>query len=88
MECKHSTALFSLGSLLSDPEDIRIRLQGAIGLVGENLLGKGLAQLYTFLVEGVDVPAEALEHDLVLVVGEKGAEGLRRQLVADDDGRR
>ena len=54
----------------------------------EYLLRKDLTELYALLIEGVQVPAEALEHHLVLVVCEQCAEGSRIQLLTDDDGGR
>ena len=48
----------------------------------EDLLCQDLAELHAFLVEGVDVPGEALEHDLVLEVGQQGPQGLGREPVA------
>src|SRR3972149_10744760 len=38
-----------------------------------------LAELHPFLVKGVDVPGKALEHDLVLKVGQQCTQGLGRQ---------
>ena len=48
-------------------------------------LGKNLAELNAFLIEAVQIPDKALEHDLVLKVCEQSAERSRCQLVADDD---
>ena len=70
----------------SDVQQVGVDLQGTVGVVGENLLGQNLAQLDAFLVEGVDVPCEALEHDLVLKVGQQSTQGGGGQFVADDDG--
>ena len=44
-----------------------------------------LAQLYALLVKAVEIPCEALEHDLILKVGQQRAQALRSQLLADDD---
>ena len=71
-----------------DVQQIGVDLQSAVGVVGQDLLGQDLTQLDTLLVEGVDVPREALEHDLVLEVGKQSAQGGGGQLVADDDGGR
>ena len=49
---------------LSDLEHVRIRLKSAVGIVSQNALSKEFAELYAFLVEAVDVPYEALEHNL------------------------
>ncbi len=56
--------------------------------MGQNALCKDLAELYAFLIEAVDVPDKALEHDLVLEVCKKGTQRLRGELLADDDARR
>ena len=53
--------------------------------MGEDAFCQDLAQLDAFLVEAVQVPDEALEHHLVLKVGQQGAEGFRSQLIADHD---
>ena len=69
-----------------DVQQIGIDLQGTVGIVCQNLLGQNLAQLDTFLVEAVQIPCKALEHDLVLEVGKQSAQSLGSQLLADDDG--
>ena len=69
-----------------DVQQIGVDLQSTVGVVGQNLLGQNLTQLDALLVEGVDVPGEALVHDLVLKVGQQSAHGGRSQLLADDDG--
>ena len=48
-------------------------------------LCKYFAELNAFLVEAVHVPKEALEHDLVLVVGEERAHGFGSESLANDD---
>ena len=53
--------------------------------MSQNALSKKFAQLYAFLVKAVDVPYEALEHDLVLEVSKESAEGLGSELLAGDD---
>ena len=53
--------------------------------MGQYLLCQHLAQLNAFLVKAVHVPKEALEHDLVLIVGKKCTHGLGGESVADDD---
>ena len=53
--------------------------------MGEHSLCEHLAELNAFLVEAVQVPAESLEHDLVLEMSEQCAERCRVQLIADDD---
>ena len=50
----------------SDIEKLAVDLQSAVGVVGQNLLGKNLTKLYAFLVKAVQIPCKALEHDLVL----------------------
>ena len=57
----------------SDVQQVAVDLQGAVGVMGQDLLCQELAKLHAFLVEGVDVPHEALEHDLVLEVGKERA---------------
>ena len=69
----------------SDIQKIAVYLQCAVSLVSEYLLRKDLTELYALLIEGVQVPAEALEHHLVLIVCEQCAEGSRIQLLTDDD---
>ena len=49
----------------SDIQQIRVDLQSAVGVVGQNLLGQNLAQLDTFLVEGVHVPGLRMERQLL-----------------------
>ena len=71
--------------MLLDVQQVGVDLQSAVGIVGQNLLGQNLAQLDTFLVEAVQVPCEALEHNLVLKMGQQSANSLRSQLLADDD---
>ena len=73
------------GSVGSDLKHIRVRLQSAVGVVSQNALSKEFAELYAFLVEAVDVPYKALEHNLVLEVSKECAERLGSQLLAGDD---
>ena len=40
---------------------------------GKNFVREEFAELDSFLVEGIDIPRESLEHHLVLVMREKGA---------------
>ena len=70
---------------LSDLEHVRIRLKSAVGIVSQNALSKEFAELYAFLVEAVDVPYEALEHNLVLEVSKERAERLGIEVLACDD---
>ena len=51
----------------------------------KDALCEELAELDAFLVEAVDIPDEALEHNLVLEVSQQNAEGFGIELVADDD---
>ena len=51
----------------------------------EYFLCKHLAELYAFLVEAVYIPQEALEHDLVLEMGEQCANGFRSESLSNDD---
>ena len=53
--------------------------------MSQNALSKELAELYAFLVEAVDVPYKALEHDLVLEVCKERAERLGIEVIARDD---
>lgn len=66
-------------------QQVAVLLECAVGLVRQHALGKNLAQLYAFLIETVQIPEEALEHDLILKVCEQRAQRSRCQLVADDD---
>ena len=75
-----------LGIIWLDVQQIGVDLQSTVGVVGQNLLCQNLAQLDTFLVEGVVVPCEALVHDLVFEVSQQSAHGSGGQLFADDDG--
>ena len=72
----------------SDIQKLCIGCERAVGISCEDLLGELLAELHAFLIEGVQVPDEALEHDLVLEVRKQCAERFGRQLIADDDGGR
>ena len=76
----------SLNGTGSDVQQIGVDLQSTVGVVGQNLLGQNLAQLDAFLIEGVDVPSKALEHDLVLEVGQQSTHSGGSQLLTDDDG--
>ena len=49
------------------------------------LLCKYLSKLYTLLIKAVDIPYEALEHNLVLEVCQKCAKCLWSKLITDDD---
>ena len=51
----------------SDTQQIAVDLERTIGLVSEDALGQHLTQLNAFLIEAVQIPAEALEHDLVQI---------------------
>lgn len=55
-----------------------------VGEIAFDGLGESLAQLNAPLVEGVDVPDDALSEDLVLVGGDEGAESEWRQLLDDN----
>ena len=61
----------------SDLQEVAEFAEGAVSLVSEDAFCQDLAQLNAFLIEAVKVPCEALEHDLVLKVGEQRAEGFR-----------
>ena len=56
-------------------------------IVAEDFFGQDFAELHAFLVEGVEIPQEALKHDFVLKVGEQGAEGARCQSAAVNEAR-
>ena len=58
----------------SDVEQLAVLSECAVCLVSENLLGKNLTKLNTFLIEAVNIPDESLEHDLILKMREKSAE--------------
>ena len=70
---------------LSDFQQVAERLQCAVCFMGQYAFREHFAQLDAFLVKAVQVPQEALEHDLVFIVGQQGAKCFRRQLVTDDD---
>ena len=59
----------------SNIQQLAVDLQRAVGVMGQNLLGQDLTELHTLLVEGVQVPRKALEHHLVLEVGQQSAQG-------------
>ena len=67
----------------SDLKQVCVGLEGTVGIVCQDALCEELAQLDTFLVEAVDIPDEALEHDLILEVAEQGAQtvALQQQLM-------
>ena len=71
--------------LMLNTQQVAVLLECAVGLVREDALGKNLAELNAFLIEAVQIPDKALEHDLVLKVCEQSAERSRCQLVTDDD---
>ena len=71
-----------------DAEQFAVGGQGTVRILCQDLLGQQFAELYAFLIEGVDVPREALEHDFVLEVRQDRAQALRCDLVAYDNGRR
>lgn len=52
--------------------------------LGENLLGKLLAQLNSPLVERVDIPNHSLNEDLVLIHRNQSSQGTRGQLLEHD----
>lgn len=56
-------------TLKSDIQQIAVRLQRAVRVVDQHLLGQHFAQLHSFLVEAVDIPHKALKHHLILKVG-------------------
>ena len=58
--------------------------EGGVGEFLEDLAGEDLAELDAPLVEGVDVPDDALGEDLVLVEGDEGAEGAGGELVGEE----
>ena len=84
--CFACSGFLNIGLFQSlDREQVAVNSQSAVSIVSEHLLCKNLAQLYTFLVEAVQIPYKALEHDLVFKVRKQSAKGTRRQLLADND---
>ena len=77
---------FQTGS--EDPQKLAVLRESTLCLLRKDRLRENLAELDALLVEAVDVPYEALEHDLVLEMRKQCAENLRGQLVGHDDGRR
>ena len=49
--------------------------------MGEYFLCKYFTELYAFLVKAVDVPYEALEHNLVLEVSKHGGTGIPADMI-------
>ena len=82
-----SADVFASGLLSgeSDGQQIAVCFQRAIRLMGQHALGQHLAELYALLVEAVQVPAESLEHNLILKVSQQRAKRFRGKLFADDD---
>ena len=73
---------------LSESENAKqlaVLCQSTVCILCENCLGQDLTELYAFLVEAVDIPCEALEHNFILEMSEDGAECFRCQLVSYDD---
>ena len=68
-----------------DPQQITEALQRSVSVMCQYAGREDFAELYTFLVEAVYVPKEALEHDLVFEVGKQRAACLRSKLFAHDD---
>ena len=66
-------------------KQVTVSLEGAVRLMGKDFLRKHFSKLDAFLVEAVDVPYEALEHDLVFEMGKQGADCFRRKLVTGDN---
>ena len=51
----------------------------------KNTLSKHLAELNALLVEAVDIPEEALEHNLILEMREQCTKSLRSELVTNNN---
>ena len=68
-----------------DLKEVTVCLECSVCLVSKYFLGKYLSELNAFLVEAVDVPCEALEHDLVFEMRKQRTECFRCERVADDD---
>ena len=69
----------------SDIQQITINFQCSVSVVCKYTFCKDFTKLYTLLVEAVQIPEEALEHDLVLKVCQKCTKGCRCKLLTDDN---
>ena len=67
----HEKGRASALPVLSDIQKIAVGSQCTIRIVCKNPLCQDLSKLYTFLIEAVQIPEEALEHDLVLKVSKQ-----------------
>ena len=61
----------------SDIKQITVNFQCSVSVVRKYTFCKDFTKLYTLLVEAVQVPDEALEHDLVLKVCKKCTQRLQ-----------
>ena len=69
----------------SDIQQITVNFQCSVSVVCKYTFCKDFTKLYTLLVEAVQIPEEALEHDLVLKVCQKCTKGCRCKLLTDDN---
>lgn len=74
MQCNKShivldkRTIWLFASIRLDIQHITENFQSAVSIMSQNAFCKDLTKLYAFLVEAVQVPYEALEHDLVFKV--------------------
>ena len=69
----------------SDIQQITVNFQCSVSVVCKYTFCKDFTKLYTLLVEAVQIPEEALEHDLVLKVCKKRTQRLRCKFLTDND---
>ena len=68
-----------------DIKQITVNFQCSVSVVCKYTFCKDFTKLYTLLVEAVQIPEEALEHDLVLKVCQKCTKGCMCKLLTDDN---
>ena len=86
--CNYSTATAlytAFYKLRLDIQQIAVSLQRSVRIMRQYPLCQYLAKLYALLVEAVQVPCEALEHNLILKMRQQRAQSLRSQLIAYND---
>lgn len=59
-----------------------VLFESAVVLLGQDGLCQNFSKLDAFLVKGVDVPQEALEHNLVLEVRQEGSQSFGGQALS------
>ena len=68
-----------------DVKKLRVRVESSVCLVSKHLFCQHFAQLYTLLIEAVQIPQESLEHYLVLIMCKQCSHSFRCQLLSNDD---